>query len=208
MFFCWKYSYHSQNSCEVLTQWEFVHLGSTLTYTTSNLNKLRKRIEANQCFDGNRKNYKTRNPWHKLPKTCGGSKSVCLVWIRTTENLKSHPRTSFWMNERWSNKYDTHKSTINKRRLERRTWRRFYIEQRNQLKQISLNTQPEPSPQPSTNLREKQIHLSGLDTSHRQFSIKTKDKFQYKWTLIRSMITDRSTINDAHMITKTPKKYT
>ena len=29
---------HSQNNCGVLTQWAFVPLGPTLTYTTTNLN--------------------------------------------------------------------------------------------------------------------------------------------------------------------------
>ena len=38
------------------------------------------------------------------------SKYICLVWIRSTENLPTHPRTSFSINDCWSNKYDAHKS--------------------------------------------------------------------------------------------------
>ena len=39
-----------------------------------------------------------------------------------------------------------------------------------------------PSPQSSTNLQEKQIRMSGLDTAQSQFSNTTKEKFQDKWT--------------------------
>ena len=72
---------------------------------------------------------KNRHPCHNLPQDCRGSKYVFPVWIRPTENLQSHPRTSFRINEHWYNKYDTHKSTINKISLERRPRRRFYIKQ-------------------------------------------------------------------------------
>ena len=109
------------------TQWSFVPLGPTLTYTCENLNNLRKYLEANQCVDGNMCNNKNQHPFHNLPQTCGGRKLVCPVCIWPTENLKSHPRKSFRNNERWFNKYDTHKSTINKIRLGQRTWRIFYI---------------------------------------------------------------------------------
>ena len=37
-----------------LTQWAFVTLGMTLTYTTINLKNLRKLLESNQCIDGDR----------------------------------------------------------------------------------------------------------------------------------------------------------
>ena len=115
------------------------------------------------------------------------------------------PEESFRINERWYNKYDTHKSIINKRRIDQRTWRRFYIKQINQLMQTSLNTKMAPSPRPSTNLQGNQIHMYGLDTAHRKVSNRHEDKFQYQWTLIRSMQTKRSTIKDANMINKTPK---
>ena len=102
-------------------------LGTTLTYTTANLKKLRNCLESNQCIDDTRFNHKKRHPCHDLPQTCGGRKSVCPVWIRPTENLQSHPMTSFRINERRSNKYDPRKSTVNKRGTERITWRTFYI---------------------------------------------------------------------------------
>ena len=68
---------------------------------------------------------KNWNPLHKLPQTCGGRKYICPVWIWCTDNLLSHLRTSFRINNIWPNKYDTHKSTINKRRLEQISWRIF-----------------------------------------------------------------------------------
>ena len=98
------------------------------------------------------RNRKNRQPHNDLTQICKGGKSVCLFWIHPTENLQSHPRTSFRINELWYNKHDTLKSTINKRRLEPRTWRIFYIKRSNKLKQKSLNNQPETSTQPSTNL--------------------------------------------------------
>ena len=82
------------------------------------MNNLRKWLESNQCIDGNRCNHKNWHPWHDLPKLCRGENFVCPVWIWTTEYLLSHPRTSFSINERWYNRYNTHRSTINKRRLE------------------------------------------------------------------------------------------
>ena len=39
------------------------------------------------------------NPHHNLPKTRGGSKYACPVYIRPTHNVQSHPRTSFRTNE-------------------------------------------------------------------------------------------------------------
>ena len=39
-----------------------------------------------------------------------------------------------------------------------------------------------PSPQPSTNLQEKQIRMSGLDMAQSQFSNTTKEEFQDKLT--------------------------
>ena len=111
----WRALDHSQNNCEVLTQWEFVALGQTLTYTTSNFNNLRNWLEIKQYIDGNMCNYKNQHPHHDLAKTCGARKCVCPVYIRPTDNLKSHPRKSFRINERWYNKYDIHKSTIDKK---------------------------------------------------------------------------------------------
>ena len=51
--FTQKYSNLSQN------KWAFVPLWTTLTYKTSNLNNLRKFLEANQCIDGDRRNKKS-----------------------------------------------------------------------------------------------------------------------------------------------------
>ena len=74
------------------------------------MSNLRNLLEANQYIDCNRCNHKNRHPRHNLPKTYGGRKPVCPVWIYPTEHFLSHPRTSFRINERLSNKYDTHKS--------------------------------------------------------------------------------------------------
>ena len=82
-----------------LTQWAFVTLGGILTYTTSNLNNLRNFLESNTYIDCNKCNHKNRHPHHNLPQTCGGSKSVCPVWIWTTDHFQSHLRTSFRINE-------------------------------------------------------------------------------------------------------------
>ena len=119
---CWKTFYHLLNNFEGLTQWDFVPLGTTLTYTTTNLKNLSKCLEFNQCIDCDRCNHKNSNPCHDLPQSCRG-----MVWIWPTANFKSHPRTSFRINEGWYNKYDAHKSTINKLRFEQRNLRRFYI---------------------------------------------------------------------------------
>ena len=43
---------------------------------------------------------------------------------------------------------------------------------------IIMNTQPSPSPQPSSSLRGEQIHMSNLYASHRKSSITPKYKFQ------------------------------
>ena len=94
----WKYLDHSKNDRGGLTQWAFVTLGYTLTYTTSKLNNLRNCIEANKCIDGDRLNHKNQHPSHYLTQTCRGSKYVFMVLIRTTDNLKSHPRIIFRIN--------------------------------------------------------------------------------------------------------------
>ena len=120
--FFWKALDHSQNNCMGLKHWFFVHLMPKLTYTTSNFNNLRNCLESNKFIDGNRWNPPNQQPVQNLPQTFRGSKYVCTVWIRLTENFQSHPRTSFRINEHWSNKYDTQKSKIHKIRLERRTW--------------------------------------------------------------------------------------
>ena len=118
---CWNFLDHS------ITLLNFVLLGPTLTYTTSNLNNLRDCLESNKFIGGNRCNHKKRNPHHNLPQSCRGFKYVCAVWIHPTDNLQSHLRTSSSINEIWSDKYDTHKSTIKKIRLGQRTRRIFYI---------------------------------------------------------------------------------
>ena len=112
---------------------------------------------------------KIRHPCHDLTKTWRRGKSLCLVWIRPTDNYITHPRKRFTKNEHWPNKWNTQKSTI-KKRLERRTWRILYIRQTNQLKWTKMNIQPEYSPRSSTNLQGKKICMSGLDTSHGKFS--------------------------------------
>ena len=43
-----------------------------------------------------------RHPCHALPQTCRGGKSICPVCIRLTENFLTLPRTSFGINEFWS----------------------------------------------------------------------------------------------------------
>ena len=87
-------------------------------------------------------------------KNLQGIKSICTVWIRPTEHFITHPNTSFGINGLWYNKYDTHKSKINKRILEQITWRMFYIKQSNKLKRTSLNTQPATSKRPYKNCGE------------------------------------------------------
>ena len=125
MTFCWKYLDNSQNNCDGLTQWSFVTLGPTITHTTSNLNNLKKFFEENQFIDGNKWNHKKWHPRHDLLQICGGRKSVCPFWKYTTVNFQSHPRTSFSINERWSNKYDANNSATNRIRLELITWKIF-----------------------------------------------------------------------------------
>ena len=49
----------SPNDYEGLTQWSFVTLGATLTYTISKFNNLRSFLEANQCIDYDKYNLKT-----------------------------------------------------------------------------------------------------------------------------------------------------
>ena len=42
-----------------------------------------------------------RHPHHNLLQTCGGSESVCPVWIWITDNFLTHPRKHFRINKRW-----------------------------------------------------------------------------------------------------------
>ena len=49
-------------------------------------------LEANQGIYWERYNHKNRHPHQNLPKTCGGRKSACLVWILSTDNLKAQPK--------------------------------------------------------------------------------------------------------------------
>ena len=58
---------------------------------------------------------------HKLPQSCGVSKYIYPVWIRTTYNFLIHTRTIFRINYHWSSKWNTHKSTINKRRIKKKS---------------------------------------------------------------------------------------
>ena len=109
------------------------------------------------------------NPIHDLPQTYRGSKDVYPIWIWTTDKFLTHLSTSLNINKFLSSKFNKHKSTINKRRPEQITWRIFYINKMNQLMRTIMNTQPAPSPIPSTNLQGKQIRISNFDTSHTQF---------------------------------------
>ena len=84
----------------------------------------------------------------------------------------------------------------------------FSIKKINQLKQKSLNTQPAPSTKTSTSLWGKQICMSVLDTAHKKIHNTPEEKFQDQQTLIRLMQANRSIINDAKTITKTPKTNT
>ena len=123
MIFCWKDLDHSLNHCEGLTKWSFVPLGKTLTYKTLNLNNLRKCLEDKQCIYCNRSKKKNLHLRHELPQSCSESKSIFPVWIPSTDVLQSRPRTIFSINVCWSNKYDTHKSIINRRWIEQKTWK-------------------------------------------------------------------------------------
>ena len=51
------------------------------------------------------------------------------------------------------------------------------LDRLNKLIMTSANTQPEPYPLASTNLLGNQIHMSNLDTEHRQYSITPDEKF-------------------------------
>ena len=57
----------------------------------------------------------------------------------------------------------------------------------NQLMITCVTTNPAPLPGPSTSLRGKKTHMSGMNTSNRQFSITPKDKLQDQLTPIQSM---------------------
>ena len=95
------------------------------------LSKWKNCLESNQCIDYNKWNHKNRHLFRNLLQTCAGSKSICPVWIRPTENLLPHPRTSFSINELWSNKYDTHKSTIKKNKDGTKTSKKIYEPKKN-----------------------------------------------------------------------------
>ena len=85
----------------------------TPIYTTSNLKNLRNWLQSNQCI------YEDR--WKKNPapllwnSTKLRGKQICMSILYTAHwKFTIKPRKSFRINELWSNKYDTHKSTINK----------------------------------------------------------------------------------------------
>ena len=104
MNFCLKYLYRSVNNCEGLTQCSFVPLVSTLTYTTSNLNNVINYFESNQYIYRYSCNHKNRHPCHDLRQACGGNKSACLVWIRSTD---------FFYHTQGHVSYSMHTDTIN-----------------------------------------------------------------------------------------------
>ena len=68
---------------------------------------------------------KNCHPCHNLPQTYRGSKYVCTIWIRLTENFITHPRKNFRINKSWSSKCNKHQLTINKIRIKQITWRIF-----------------------------------------------------------------------------------
>ena len=105
----------------------FINESTKIHQTMSNL---RNCLKYNQFIDCAVWNHKKWHPRYDLPQTCGGSKSVCPISIRPTEKLQSQTRKIFRINEHWSNKYNTHYSTINKGRLEQRSWKIFYKLQR------------------------------------------------------------------------------
>ena len=144
---------------------------------------------------------KNRHLLHDLPQTFGGIKYVCQFWIRPTDNFLTHQRTSFRTNERWYNKYNTHKSTINKKGFNKELEGYFSSSKAINWCEKSEHS-PSPSPLPYTNLMGKQICISCLNTDHRKFSNTYKDKFQDQWTLIQLIQTNKSTINNENMITK------
>ena len=88
----------SLNNCLGLTQFPFVTLGTTLTYTTPNLNNSRNLIESNKCIDLTSCNNKDGHPHHGLPQDNGIIKSICLIRIRPNDNFLSHTRTSIRIN--------------------------------------------------------------------------------------------------------------
>ena len=80
-------------------------------YDTHNsiINKIRleqrtwRRFYINKSNQLNQKFWTpNRHPHHDRSQTCGGSKSVCPVWIWPTDNFLTHTRTSFKINECWS----------------------------------------------------------------------------------------------------------
>ena len=73
---------------------------------------------------------KHQNTLYNLPKDCGESKNACLIYMRPTDNLQSHLREIFRINERWYDKLKLHRSTTNKRRLVGWTYKIFYIDKK------------------------------------------------------------------------------
>ena len=136
---CWKDLDHSLNNFEGLNLWSFVTIGPTLTCTTPNYNNLRIYLEANQCIDYDMCNNRNRQYRHGLPQACGRNKSVCPVWIGTTGNFQSHPKASFRINERWSNIYNTHNSTIKDKNLMKKLKVISYQAHQNSQKQYLMN---------------------------------------------------------------------
>ena len=139
---CDNFCAASKKTCEGLTQWDLVPLGTNLTTTDNvyksmllpllkiHLSKLRKKslgwLTWRQSIHlWQQAKLKNWHPPHDLPQTYRGIKSTCPVCIQPTDNFLTHSRTSLRINERWSNKYDTKNSTINKRRFEQRNWRIF-----------------------------------------------------------------------------------
>ena len=50
----------------------------------------------------------------------------------------------------------------------------------NKLMITTKTTEPAPSPRPFANLQENKIHISGMDTTQRKFTITLKEKFLYQ----------------------------
>ena len=85
--FCDDYKYIKLTKLTI-----FCDVYNSISNNPPKMSNLSNFLESKQCIDWNRCNHKNRHPRHDLPQTCGGSKSVCTVWIHPTENFESHPR--------------------------------------------------------------------------------------------------------------------
>ena len=75
----------------------FINQSPKIHQTMSNLSNC---LESYQYIDVNKCNHKNRHPRHNILQPCRGSKNLNPVLIQPTENLQSHPRKNFRINER------------------------------------------------------------------------------------------------------------